>query len=76
VYKQKGVEVDPPGCPFPWSLAVHSSRICKGFSMEKKKKKRARCTWLISVTLTTQEAENRRISVQSQPGQIVHETLS
>jgi hypothetical protein len=30
----------------------------------------------MSVTLTAQEAEIRRISVQSQPGQIVLETLS
>jgi hypothetical protein len=28
------------------------------------------------VILATQEAEIRRIAVQSQPGQIVHETLS
>jgi hypothetical protein len=28
------------------------------------------------VSLATQEAEIRRIKVQSQPGQIVHETLS
>jgi hypothetical protein len=28
------------------------------------------------VILATQEAEVRRITVQSQPGQIVHETLS
>jgi hypothetical protein len=32
--------------------------------------------WLTPVLLATQEAEIRRISVQSQPGQIVHETLS
>jgi hypothetical protein len=30
----------------------------------------------MSVIPSTQEAENRRIKVQSQPGQIVHETLS
>jgi hypothetical protein len=32
--------------------------------------------WLTSVIPATQEAEIRRIMVQSQPGQIVHESLS
>jgi hypothetical protein len=32
--------------------------------------------WLRLVILATQEAEIRRIVVQSQPGKIVHETLS
>jgi hypothetical protein len=30
----------------------------------------ARCRWLTPVILTTQEAEIRRITVQSQPGRI------
>jgi hypothetical protein len=32
--------------------------------------------WLMLVILSTLEAVIRRIAVQSQPGQIVHETLS
>jgi hypothetical protein len=36
----------------------------------------AGCRWLTPVTLATQEAAIRRISVQSQPGQIVRVTLS
>jgi hypothetical protein len=36
----------------------------------------ARCWWLMPVILASQEAEIRRITVQSQPKQIVHETLS
>jgi hypothetical protein len=36
----------------------------------------ARCWWLKPVILATQEAEIRRTTVQSQPGQIVRQTLS
>jgi hypothetical protein len=36
----------------------------------------ARHQWLMPVVLDTQEAEIRRITVQSQPRQIVRETLS
>jgi hypothetical protein len=36
----------------------------------------ARSWWLVLVILATQEAEIRRILVRSQPGQIVHKTLS
>jgi hypothetical protein len=46
-------------------------------SKEIKKEILARCQWLTLVILATiQEAEIRRIAVQSQPRQIVRETLS
>jgi hypothetical protein len=35
-----------------------------------------RCWWLSPVILATQETDIRRLAVQSQPGKIVHETLS
>jgi hypothetical protein len=41
-----------------------------------KKKNVARHWWLTPVILATQEEEVRRIVVQSQPGKIVHETIS
>jgi hypothetical protein len=39
-------------------------------------KPRAGHQWLMPIILATQEAEIRRIEVRSQPGQIVHKTLS
>jgi hypothetical protein len=44
--------------------------------MGKRCEKVARCLWLMPVILAPQEAEIRRIMVESQPGQIVWETLS
>jgi hypothetical protein len=41
-----------------------------------KKDNVARHRWLTSVIPATQEAEIRRLTVQSQPGQIVFKTLS
>jgi hypothetical protein len=32
--------------------------------------------WLTLVILATQKAEIKRVTVQGQPGQIIHETLS
>jgi hypothetical protein len=43
------------------------------FSRPTKKQKQARCWWLTSAILATEEAEIRRIAVQSQPGQTVRE---
>jgi hypothetical protein len=46
-------------------------------SLKKRKKKTfAGCQWLTPLILATQEAEIRRITIQSQPRQIVHKTLS
>jgi hypothetical protein len=42
----------------------------------KKKSFLAGCQWLTPVILATQERDISRIAVQSQPEQIVHETLS
>jgi hypothetical protein len=45
--------------------------------MRFKKYKTSGCPWLMSVILASQEeAEVRRITVESQPGQIVQEPLS
>jgi hypothetical protein len=57
-------------CKFETSLE-YIARPCL-----KKRKTMAQCWWLTTVILVTQEAEIRRIPVQSHPRQIVHETLS
>jgi hypothetical protein len=41
-----------------------------------KKEKTTGCWWLMPIILATQEAEIRRITVQNQPLQIVHQILS
>jgi hypothetical protein len=53
-------------------LTVGSCLKC----LRNKEKVGARCQWLTPVIAATQEAEIRRIKVQSQPGQIVCKTLS
>jgi hypothetical protein len=50
--------------------------MSKGSNRRERKKKSAGHWQLTPIILATQEAEIRRISVQSQPGQIVRETLS
>jgi hypothetical protein len=51
-------------------LHQKSKKVYKTYMLE------AGCWWLTPIILATQEAEIRRIEVQSQPGQIVLETLS
>jgi hypothetical protein len=52
----------------------HAGRLWK---LEKVKNRfPARCQWLMLIILAPWEAEIRRIEVQSQQGQIAHETLS
>jgi hypothetical protein len=44
--------------------------------MQIKSRRMTRHQWFMPVIPATQEAEIRRTTVQSQPGQIVHKTLS
>jgi hypothetical protein len=62
---------DPGPRRFGWG-----SKSCRASVDQQKLKQRTRRWWLIPVILATQEAEIRRIMVQSQPGQIVCKTLS
>jgi hypothetical protein len=65
----------------PVFLFVLTSYFCSGWfatllRVSLKTRVPARHWWLTPVILPTQEADIRRIKLQSQPGQIVHETLS
>jgi hypothetical protein len=57
-----------------WGAVVFYFCICLSFPLKKPFK--AGCQWLTPAILATQEAEIKRITVGSQPGQIIHETLS
>jgi hypothetical protein len=60
----------------PWNISTGDCCRLQLKNPWQKSKARARCWWLPPVILATQEAEIRRITVQGQPGQIVHKTLS
>jgi hypothetical protein len=55
---------------------TEDKKIYRGQCLPLKIKIVAGCQWLMPVILATWEAEIRKIEVQSQPGQIVHKTLS
>jgi hypothetical protein len=69
-------EVRALGPSFLCSARMLSNTALSSESERTSRKFWARHQWLTPVILATQEAEIRRIEVRSQPGQIVHETLS
>jgi hypothetical protein len=48
-------------------LRIRDTEVCKYDVVGEIKRLKAGCQWLTPVMLATQEGENRRISVQSQP---------
>jgi hypothetical protein len=59
-----------------WKHRQKDTKLYVEPSLSLRNKMSARYWWLTPIILTTQEAEIRRIMVQSQPRQIVYETLS
>jgi hypothetical protein len=59
-----------------WNLARRELANCSGVAhCLHSNPALAGCRWLMSVILTTQEEAIRNITLQSQPGQLVFETL-
>jgi hypothetical protein len=58
------------------NLPSHREALSNSRTVKERNKNRVRCWWLTPIILAAQEAEIKKILIQSQPGQIVHETLS